>query len=179
MRGSGPPRQSCISLQIMQAAICVFLIMSAAVPAQKPKSARPDFKEFAVERIYTGAPAVPKLSRNQRSFRTMIRQGAKSKVEFAGHYTVPRWGCGSGCSTFVILDSITGAVDDGFNVADLPIAWMEKHGEHERMEFRPNSRLIKINGCINEQNCGFYDYAMIEGKGLRLVRKELLPKEFQ
>ena len=146
--------------------------------AQQPK-ARPDFKAFAVEKIYTGAPAAPKLRRDQRTFRTMIREGAKSKVEFAGHYTVPRWGCGSGCSTFVIVDSISGAVYNGFNVADLPAAWIEKHGEQEQMEFRPDSRLIKINGCINEQNCGFYDYAMIEGKGLRLVRKELLPKEFQ
>lgn len=109
----------------------------------------------------------------------MIREGAKSKVQFAGHYTVPRWGCGAGCSTFVIVDSISGAVYNAFNVADLPPAWIEKHGEQEQMEFHPNSRLIKINGCINEQNCGFYDYAMVEGKGLRLVRKELLPKEFQ
>jgi len=159
--------------------ICVLLVMSAAGPAQRPKSTRADFKDYAVEKIFTGAPATPKLSKDQRSFRTMIREGAKSKVEFAGHYTVPRWGCGSGCSTFVIVDSITGAVHNGFNVADFPVAWIEKHGEQERIEFRPNSRLIKINGCINEQNCGFYDYTMIEGKGLRLVRKELLPKEFQ
>lgn len=167
-----------ISFQIKRKAICLLLIVGTSGWSEQPK-ARPDFKDYAVERTYTGAPAAPKLNRDQRAFRTMIREGAKSKVEFAGHYTVPRWGCGSGCSTFVIVDSITGAVYNSFNVADLPLAWMEKHGEQERMEFRPNSRLIKINGCINEQNCGFYDYVMIEGKGLRLVRKELLPKEFQ
>lgn len=172
------PARRCAAYQIMQKAICVLLMVVAPCWAQQPK-ARPDFKAFAVEKIYTGAPAAPKLRRDQRTFRTMIREGAKSKVEFAGHYTVPRWGCGSGCSTFVIVDSISGAVYNGFNVADLPAAWIEKHGEQEQMEFRPDSRLIKINGCINEQNCGFYDYAMIEGKGLRLVRKELLPKEFQ
>lgn len=163
----------------MQKTICLLLMLSAAGPAQKPKSARSDFKEFAVERIYTGAPVAPKLSREQRAFRTMIREGAKSKVEFAGHYTVPRWGCGSGCSTFAIVDSITGTVYNGFNVADLPVTWLEKHGEQEQMEFHPNSRLIKIDGCINEQNCGFYDYVMTDGKGLRLVGKELLPQEFQ
>ena len=157
--------------------ICVLLVMSAVGPAQQPK-ARPDFKDYAVKKIFNGAPAAPKLSHEQRTFRTKIREGAKSKVEFAGHYTVPRWGCGSGCSTFAIVDSITGAVYNGFNVADLPPAWIEKHGEQEQMEFHPDSRLIKINGCLNEQNCGFYDYA-IEGKGLRLVRKELLPKKFQ
>jgi hypothetical protein len=31
--------------------------------------------------------------------------------------------------------------------------------------------------AIKEQNCGFYDYEMVEGKGLKLVRKKLLPKE--
>jgi len=165
--------------RVMQKVICVLVMMCAAGLTQKPKSLLPDFKDFAVERTYTGVPAAPKLNRDQRTFRTVIREGAKSKVEFAGHYTVPRWGCGSGCSTFVIVDSITGAVYNGFNVADLPAAWIEKHGEQERMEFRPNSRLIKINGCINEQNCGFYDYVMTEGKGLKLLRKELLPQEFQ
>ena len=63
-------------------------------------------------------------------------------------------------------------VYDGFAVADLPLAWMEKHEELLRMEFHPNSRLIKINGCPGEQNCGFYDYVMVEGKGERL---HLLP----
>ena len=159
--------------------LCILLAMSAPAAVQKPESARPDFTDYVVEKIYTGAPAPPKLDRDQRTFRTMIREGAKSKVEFAGHYTVPRWGCGSGCSTFVIVDSITGTVYNGFNVADFSLTWMEKHGEQERIEFHPNSRLIKINGCINEQNCGFYDYAMIEGKGLRPVRKELLPEAFQ
>ncbi|MBZ5523337.1 MAG: hypothetical protein LAP21_13965 [Acidobacteriia bacterium] len=107
----------------------------------------------------------------------MIREGAKSPVEFAGHYTVPRWGCGAGCNAFVVVDSITGTVYDGFTVADLPLSWLEKHAEPERMEFHPGSRLLKINGCPGEQNCGFYDYLMTEGKGLKLVRRELLPSE--
>ena len=47
------------------------------------------------------------------------------------------------------------------------------------MEFHPNSRLLKINACPNETNCGLYDYVMVEGKGLKLIRKELLPQEFQ
>ena len=109
----------------------------------------------------------------------MISQGAKSRVQFAGHYTVPVWGCGAGCLTFVIVDSTTGTVYDGFSVADLPPSWMEKHADMSRIEFRPTSRLFKINGCINEKNCGFYDYLMIEGQGLKLLRKELLPEEFQ
>ncbi|MBZ5531046.1 MAG: hypothetical protein LAO20_06415 [Acidobacteriia bacterium] len=160
-------------------AICLLLMIGAAGWAQQRTASRPDFKDYAVEPVYTGVPVAPKLRGDWRRFRTVIREGAKSPVEFAGHCTVPRWGCGAGCSTFVVVDSITGMVYDGFAVADLPLAWMEKHEELLRMEFHPNSRLIKINGCPGEQNCGFYDYVMVEGKGLKLVRKELLPKEFQ
>jgi hypothetical protein len=106
----------------------------------------------------------------------MIRNGAASDVEFAGHYTVPRWGCGTDCNVFVIVDSISGRVYDGFELAELPAAWAEKHEGHNvaRMEFHSNSRLLKLNACPSEKNCGLYDYLMVEGKGLKLVRKQLL-----
>ena len=61
----------------------------------------------------------------------------------------------------------------------MPFKWEEKHGFQGQLEFHPRSRLFKINGCPGETNCGFYDYEMVEGKGLKLVRKELLPKEDQ
>jgi hypothetical protein len=141
---------------------------------------RPKFSDYPVPQIYQGKPAAPILSKSQREYRTVIREGAKSKVQFAGHYTIPVFGCGSGCEDFYIVDSANGRVYDGFAVSELPIAWQEKHGsENERLEFHPQSRLLKVNGCPNETNCGFYDYAMVDGVGLRLVRKELLPKEFQ
>jgi hypothetical protein len=59
----------------------------------------------------------------------------------------------------------------------LPPKWLENHGgeDMKRMEFHPNSRLLKINACPNEVYCGLYDYVMVEGKGLKLARKELLP----
>ncbi len=112
----------------------------------------------------------------------MIRRGAESTVEFSGHYTVPRWGCGAECSQLVVVDSITGRVYDvPFSVSELPATWAEKHSDHipERMQFRADSRLMKFDGCLNERDCGFYDYLMIEGEGLKLLRKELLPQEFQ
>jgi hypothetical protein len=162
----------------MQKTMCVLLVIGAGAWAQH-KNSRPAFKDYAVEKIYMGAPAAPRITPDWRNFRTRIREGAKSRVEFAGHYTMPRWGCGTGCSMFVIVDSIRGRVYGGFSVADISIDWLDKHPELPRMEFQPRSRLLKINGCPGETNCGFYDYEMIEGKGLKLVRKELLPKEFQ
>jgi hypothetical protein len=157
----------------------IFLACCLLSLAQSGKP-RPTFKDYPVKEIYRGKPAPPILKKEQRMFRTMIRLGAQSSVEFAGHYTIPVWGCGSDCNGFVIVDSISGRViDSGFNVAGLPRHWIEKHGAYdaiERMEFHPNSRLLKINACPNEENCGLYDYVMVEGTGLKLLRKELLPE---
>jgi hypothetical protein len=143
---------------------------------------RPRFRDYRVRTIYHGEPAMPVITKEFRIFRTRIREGANSDVEFAGHYTMPRWGCGTECNGFVIVDSISGKVFDGFGVAGLPSSWVEEHGGDDvlpRMEFYPDSRLLKINACPNERDCGLYDYEMIDGKGLKLLRVELLPKEPQ
>jgi len=142
---------------------------------------RPTFSDYPARHIYTGKPAPPILSKEQRMFRTMIRMGARKPVEFGGHYTVPRWGCGTSCSEYAIVDSITGRVYGSSGVSELPYTWEQEHEGQvpERMEFRPNSRLIKINGCPGERDCGFYDYLIVDGKGLKLLRKQLLPREYQ
>jgi hypothetical protein len=142
---------------------------------------RPWLWDYRVKNIYRGKPAAPIITKEFRNVRTAIRRGANSDVEFAGHYTIPRWGCGTDCNGFVIVDSKTGKIYDGFGVHGLPFPWVEGHGDDaiERMEFRPNSRLLKINACLNEKDCGLYDYEMIDGKGLKLLRVELLPEESQ
>lgn len=166
-------------IPFMTRSILTFAVLSTELLAGPPVE-RPKFEDFPVKTIYRGTPSPPNLvTEDQRMFRTRISEGAKAKVEFAGHYTVPVWGCGSGCNDYVIADSITGAVYDGLYVVDLPSAWLEEHGEKKRMEYHPDSRLLKINGCPGEHDCGLYDYEMVDGKGLRLVRKVLLVQKYQ
>jgi hypothetical protein len=159
----------------------LLLLLCSTVLTAQSIPARPSFVDYAAKQIYKGAPAAPRLDRDERTFRTVIRSGAKSEVQFAGHYTLPQFGCGAGCSGFYIVDSINGKVYDGFGIADLPGQWLEKQSGDEllRIQFFPSSRLLKINGCPNEHDCGYYDYVMEDGKGLKLIQKWLLPKEFQ
>jgi len=111
----------------------------------------------------------------------VIRRGAESPVQFAGHYTVPQFGCGAACSAFFIVDSVSGRVYNGVGIMDLPQKWLERQTGDQplRIQFVPSSRLLKINGCPNEHDCGYYDFVMVDGKGLKLIQKSLLPKEFQ
>jgi hypothetical protein len=40
----------------------------------------------------------------------MLREGAKQGPNFAGHYTVVMWGCGSDCMEVAVVDAKTGHV---------------------------------------------------------------------
>lgn len=170
-----------LSLSVTRKQTLAPTVQSQALRNFKAETPRPNFADYPVKRIYHGKPASPIISKEFREYRTMIRRGASSNVEFAGHYTLPQWGCGTSCIASVIVDSISGKVYEvPFAVDGLPFEWTEKHeSDADRMEFRADSRLLKINACPNEEDCGLYDFEMVEGKGLKLVRRELLPAEFQ
>jgi hypothetical protein len=94
----------------MRARITFTALLLAIIAVAQETTTRPTFDSFRVQ-IWKGKPATPKLvDSGQLMFRTRIREGAKEPVEFAGHYTVPRWGCGTLCNAFVIVDSISGSV---------------------------------------------------------------------
>lgn len=158
------------------------LIVLAATTSTGQLAPRPAFSQFPATRTFHGKPAKPKLvTKDQRLFRTMIRAGGQDHGRFAGHYTIAEWGCGTDCSQYAVVDSITGRVYGPFSVAGLPWAWLESRnkGDLGHIDFTPTSRLLKVNGCPNERDCGLYDYEMIDGTGLTLLRKELLPHEYQ
>src|SRR5262244_2754969 len=45
-----------------------------------------------------------------RTFRTRLGEALKEGVNFAGHYVVAGWGCGTGCVSGAIIDARTGSV---------------------------------------------------------------------
>ena len=55
------------------------------------------FEDYPVTAIFKGTPALPKLRLGDRLFRTRIRKGAAKGPNFAGHYTIADWGCGTRC----------------------------------------------------------------------------------
>src|SRR6476620_2304120 len=62
------------------------------------------FMDFAVAADFHRKPAAPILpTKTQRVFRTAIREAAAKGPNFAGHYTIAEWGCGSGCMSSVVV----------------------------------------------------------------------------
>jgi len=83
----------------------------AQVPA--PKQPAYPFDRYPAGKLFKGRPAAPQLvTADQRGFRTVLRNGAKKGPNFAGHFTVVQWGCGSNCIAMAVVDAVTGTVYD-------------------------------------------------------------------
>jgi hypothetical protein len=89
----------------------------------------PKFSQFPA-REYSGGPTgrLDLSDPHAYSYRTRLREGAKQVANFAGHYTVVKWGCGTDCATGAIIDAFTG------NFVFLPIVnsyQMEHEMDHD------------------------------------------------
>jgi len=92
--------------------------------------------------------AAPRLtSKEARLYRTVIRDAFVQPANFAGHYRVAIWGCGTDCRNFAILDKDTGATYTMPGVK--AVSGVMGNGD-ERVDFRAGSRLLIVAGCFND-----------------------------
>jgi hypothetical protein len=182
----------------------MIILVAGAMPGQSPKTAR-RFEDFPVTQAFKGVPARPSLvSPEERRFQTTITQGVtkgygvedgmtgkellRAGPNFAGHYVIVRWGCGSPCLMMAIVDSETGRVfpppfhhGPGHSYFQLPWAFpMEPP-----LAYRVDSRLLIANICESDktvqidghvgyqaQRCGAH-YFVMGDDGLTLIHKVL------
>jgi len=156
-------------------ALIVFIMLAVfgvnaqtSVPTSSERLLR--FEDYPATEIFKGSPAPPKLRRpGDRLFRTKIREGAAKGPNYAGHYTIATWGCGTGCVSIAIVDAKNGRI---YDVPFAALAWgvpMMKESV-EPLTFKLDSRLLIVRGCPEEENCGsyFYDWT---GTQFKLIRK--------
>lgn len=132
----------------------------------------PTFADYPAKGKFNGKPAKAKIkTKDARMYRTAITEGAKEGPNFAGHYTIVTWGCGTGCAGFAIVDANTGAVY-------MPPFYMsyghqlnEDLQNREMLDYQLGSNLLIVTGSRNETNQGQYFYIW-DGKRLKLIRTE-------
>lgn len=89
----------------------LFLVFFMVVVTASNAGELPAPSAYPAIPINVETPAKPVLkSRLARFYKTRINEGAKVGPNFAGHYTVVRWGCGAGAFMFFVVDAIDGAV---------------------------------------------------------------------
>jgi hypothetical protein len=145
-----------------------FAFVSLSVGAQPI----PQFDDYRVTEIFRGAPARPVLATSeQRRYRTRITAGVSESFKpgpnFAGHYVVIQWGCGSQCVMMAIVDTKTGAVYDpplSGTGSELYIP-LDNLSKMETEYHRGSSLMVLRDACRNFRGeCGTYYFNWRENK---------------
>ena len=110
------------------------LIFGLDIPASA-QHRKPQFHDYVVADIYRGIPARVnfRISPGARSYQTRLREGAAKGPNFADHFTIVTWGCGSDCYDVAIVDARTGRV------------WFAPFTGAIDLSFRRNSRLLIVD----------------------------------
>ena len=131
-------------VSIIVAGVCVVLLLIVGLLYTKNTShsvevTTPQFEKYPVADVYRGQPAEVDFDSypGSETFRTAILSGVSEGVNFAGHYTVVTWGCGTSCQNSAIVDVETG------NIVVYGI--VSTYG----VLFQPDSRLLVVNPKIN------------------------------
>ncbi|NHN24694.1 hypothetical protein FIA58_003310 [Flavobacterium jejuense] len=76
------------------------------------------FEDYKVA-IYKGKLSEPDFSTNLQAkrFKTNIKKECANGINFAGHYTLITWGCGSPCQSGVLVDRKTGKIYGGYGTS--------------------------------------------------------------
>jgi len=133
------------------------------------------FKDFPAGPIYRGALHSPELDADEppeTPKNWAITQGARTPADFAGHYRVVKFSCGTECTGYSINDVVSGR-RIGEGSADFPYAvGPSKRAELPRgLSFRSDSRLFVVQGCLISKPCGSYFYELQNDK---LVLKKVI-----
>jgi hypothetical protein len=121
------------------------------------------FEQYRVAVKFRGKPAPPlHNTTNSLTFRTKIREAAAHGPNFADHYTLAIWGCGTSCALFSIIDAVDGSVYD----FPFGVQWTDE--VNSGITFHRDSKAIHIVGYLNEKDSADRWYVW-DGKNLSKV----------
>ncbi len=137
-------------------------LLTKSLPAHAPR-----FEQYPAGPAWTGTRAAPVLTTHlSRIFRTQLRTQSKEKPDFAGHYRIAAWGCGTRCIDWGLVDAKSGQVVMGDHYGDVDLI----HVMDEPLMYRPDSRLFVILGAPNEKPAREgYTYLLWTGHAFRQI----------
>jgi len=153
-------------------ALLSLALLGAGAPAyaDPPPNAAPQFSDYPITRDDLARTGVhPKVRLNSplaRRYTTVIHQEFTQPPNFSGHFRVARWGCGTDCRNFAVLDQNTGST---FTLPGVEEIAGVMGNDEERVDFRPDSRLLIISGCINDGTAPGKFYYLWTGKRLQRI----------
>ena len=158
----------------MRTIIPIILVFTTiVVDALAESVTAPRYEEFAVTNIFKGKSAAVDLSSHPqaRSYRTELKRQAAEGPNFAGHFKIAIWGCGTSCQAFAIVDVQSGRV---YFPPELPfVTYVDWYADDLGLQFRLDSRLLVLHGSPKEKaRVGTFFY-LWQTNSLGLIRSDL------
>lgn len=129
--------------------ISFVLVLAGIAPAQK---SIPKFTQYPATVKKARVNSINfKKNPDARTFKTRLSEALKGGVNFAGHYIVTGWGCGTGCTNGAIIEARTGDVIWPDQFMNIDATYGDGYSD-EQLEFKKNSRLLIIHGRPGTRN---------------------------
>jgi hypothetical protein len=133
--------------------IVLLILATGTLAAQK----LPRFSTFPAR---VEKPRITRINFKQNpdaaAYRTRLSEGLKRGVNFAGHFVIVGWGCGTGCTNAGIIDTFTGKVLWPEQFYNVDATYGDGYSDVQ-LDFRKNSRLLIIHGRPGTKNENGYD----------------------
>jgi len=149
----------------MKRQLLIFLVVAAFGGAIYAQRAVPKFSQYPSKVEKTRVKAINfKKNPDARTMRTRLTAAMSGGVNFAGHYILTGWGCGTGCTNAAIIEARTGDVIWPDQFANIDARYGEGYSDVQ-LEFKNNSRLLVIHGRpgsrsenVKDRGAGDYYY---------------------
>lgn len=124
--------------------VCVFVITALG---QKT----PTFSQYSAHVERARAKSIDFSRPSNKTYKTRLSEALRDGVNFAGHYVIVGWGCGTGCTNAAVIDGRTGKVFWPVQFYNIDASYGDGYSD-EQIEFKKNSRLMVIHGRPGSSN---------------------------
>lgn len=140
----------------------------------------PAFSSYPAS-LYQGRNAELRLGQDPEAkrYKTRLQEWSKEKVNFAGHYILTTWGCGTSCVQIMIIDAKNGqvfhpkgvSINSAVNVQDELLDSNARWPGRGSLHFQPDSELLMLVGAPEEDEARRgISYFVWHNSRLELVR---------
>lgn len=129
------------------------------------------FKVDKADKIWRKAKGLQFVDKKSKRYKTVISFGANKEANFAGHFRVVTWGCGSDCHQFAIVDLKKRTV---FMSDTIELVAGAMGNDEDRIFFNVDSSLIVFNGLVNDEIEGKFFFNWKGGRLVFLCRGDLI-----
>ncbi len=134
----------------------VLLLSAGHVQAELPQ-----FRDYP-STPYAGPNAPLILTREDMYYRTRLREASRKRPNFAGHYVLATWGCGTSCTLGAAIDAKTGRVIHFGGVMCCDLAQIPDKADPEQVLTRLNSRLVMTEALVRDGKMVAAHYFLLE-----------------